>query len=78
MTTQLPGVPDRAEVDATCKVIDDHCQSIYTWRYERTRPQLVSLYNKAAQSQWASVTDLDWSTTSTPSPWSTTTPPACG
>ena len=59
MTTQLPG---RSEIDATCKVIDDHCQSIYTWQYDRTRPQLVSLYNKAAQSQWASVTDLDWST----------------
>ncbi len=62
MTIQPPDVPDRAEVDATCKVIDDHCRSIYTWRYERTRPQLVSLYNKAARSQWASVTDLDWST----------------
>ena len=59
MTTQLPG---RTEIDATCRVIDDHCQSIYTWQYERTRPQLVTLYNKAAQSQWASVTDLDWST----------------
>lgn len=59
MTTALP---DRAEIDATCKVIDDHCQSIYTWQYERTRPQLVTLYNKAAQSQWASVTDLDWTT----------------
>ena len=55
-------LPDRAEIDATCKVIDDHAQSIYTWQYERTRPQLVTLYNKAAQSQWVSVTDLDWST----------------
>jgi len=59
MTTALPG---RDEMGAACKVIDDHCQSIYTWQYERTRPQLVTLYNKAAQSQWASVTDLDWST----------------
>jgi len=59
MDTQLP---DRAEVDATCKVIDDHCQSIYTWQYERTRPQLVTLYNKATHSQWSGVTDLDWST----------------
>ncbi len=58
MTT---AVPDRPEIDATCKVIEDNCQSIYTWQYERTRPQLVTLYNKAAQSQWASVTDLDWS-----------------
>ena len=59
MTNALPA---REEMDATFKVIDDHCQSIYTWQYERTRPQLVTLYNKAAQSQWASVTDLDWST----------------
>jgi hypothetical protein len=59
MTTQLPS---RAEMDATFKVIDDNCQSIYTWQYDRTRPQLVTLYNKAAQSQWASVTDLEWST----------------
>src|SRR5665213_3023917 len=59
MTTQLP---DRDEIDATFKLIDDHSQSIYTWQYDRTRPQLVTLYNKAAQSQWVSVTDLDWST----------------
>jgi hypothetical protein len=59
MTTQLP---NRTQIDATCKVIDDHAQSIYTWQYDRTRPQLVTLYNKAAQSQWVSVTDLDWST----------------
>jgi hypothetical protein len=58
MTTALP---DRSEIDATCKVIEDNCQTIYTWQYERTRPQLVTLYNRAAQSQWASVTDLDWS-----------------
>ncbi|HVC67744.1 MAG TPA: ferritin-like domain-containing protein [Acidimicrobiales bacterium] len=59
MTTALPA---REEIGATCKLIDDHCQSIYTWQYERSRPQLVTLYNKAAESQWASVTDLDWST----------------
>jgi len=59
MTTQLP---ERAEMDATFKLIDDHSQSIYTWQYERTRPQLVTLYDKAARSQWVSVTDLDWST----------------
>jgi hypothetical protein len=58
MTTPLP---DDGEVVATCKLIEDNCQSIYTWQYERSRPQLVALYNKAAQSQWASVTDLDWS-----------------
>ena len=54
--------PARSEVDAVCKVIEDHCQSIYTWDYQHARPQLVTLYNRAAQSQWASVTDLDWAT----------------
>jgi hypothetical protein len=55
-------LPSQSEQDATFKVIEDHCERIYTWDYERSRPQLVTLYNKAAQSQWASVTDLDWST----------------
>ena len=58
MTTRLP---DRVDVDAACKLIDDNCQSIYTWRYERDRPQLVTLYEKAAHSQWVGSTDLDWS-----------------
>ena len=59
MTADLPGGDELA---ATFKVIEDHCDRIYTWDYERSRPQLVTLYNKAAASQWASVTDLDWST----------------
>ena len=58
MTTQLP---DRAEIDATCKMIEDNCPSIYTWQYQRTRPQLVTLYDKAAHSQWVGATDLDLS-----------------
>jgi hypothetical protein len=61
-TTELPELPDRETLDDAFKVIEDHCDRIYTWNYERSRPQLVTLYNKAAQSQWASVTDLDWST----------------
>jgi hypothetical protein len=55
-------LPSPNELDGTFKIIEDHCDRIYTWNYERSRPQLVTLYNKAAQSQWASVTDLDWST----------------
>jgi hypothetical protein len=55
-------LPDSSELVGTFKIIEDHCDRIYTWDYERSRPQLVTLYNKAAQSQWASVTDLDWST----------------
>jgi hypothetical protein len=57
MTTQLP---DSVEVDASIKLITDNAQSIFLWNYERSRDQLVTLYNKAMNSQWNSVTDLDW------------------
>jgi hypothetical protein len=57
-----PELPDEQELYGAFKIIEDNCDRIYTWNYERSRPQLVTLYNKAAQSQWASVTDLDWST----------------
>jgi hypothetical protein len=58
----VANLPSQSELDGAFKIIEDHCDRIYTWNYERSRPQLVTLYNKAAQSQWASVTDLDWST----------------
>ena len=58
-TTELPG---SAEIDATIRLVEDHAQRIYTWKYERERPQLVTLYNKAMASQWNSVTELDWDT----------------
>src|ERR1019366_4268208 len=58
MTTQLP---DSVEVDASIKLITDNAQRIFLWNYERSRDQLVTLYNKAMNSQWSSVTDLDWS-----------------
>ena len=58
-TTELP---DSAEVDASIKLITDNAQRIFLWDYERSRDQLVTLYNKAMSSQWSSVTDLDWST----------------
>jgi hypothetical protein len=48
-------------VRASVKVVEDHAERIYTWNYERSRPQLVTLYNKAMASQWNSMTDLDWS-----------------
>jgi hypothetical protein len=44
------------------RVVHDHADRLFSWRYERERAQLVTLYNKAAASQWNSVTDLDWST----------------
>ncbi len=59
--TQLPPLPEQAEVDATIKVITDNADRLFLWTYERDREQLVTLYNKAMASQWSSVTDLDWS-----------------
>ena len=59
MTMQLP---DSVEVDASIKLITDNARRIFLWNYDRSREQLVTLYNKAMSSQWSSVTDLDWST----------------
>jgi len=50
------------ETDATFKLVHDHADRIYLWDYERSRTQLVTLYNKAMGSQWNSLTDLDWNT----------------
>jgi hypothetical protein len=58
----LPGLPGSAEVDETIKVVHDHADRIFLWNYDRSRDQLVTLYNKAMGSQWNSVTELDWST----------------
>jgi len=61
-TTDIPPLPDSDEVDATIKLITDNAQRVFLWDYDRSRDQLVTLYNKAMASQWNSVTDLDWST----------------
>ena len=60
--TDIPAVPDAAEVDATIKHVVDNAQRVFLWNYDRSRDQLVTLYNKAMSSQWNSVTDLDWAT----------------
>jgi hypothetical protein len=60
--TETPGLPSRAEQDAAIKLITDNAQRVFLWDYDRSRDQLVTLYNKAMASQWSSVTDLDWST----------------
>lgn len=53
-------LPDQNEVDESIRLITDNATRIMTWKYDRERPQLVTLYNKAMASQWNSVTDLDW------------------
>ncbi|QGG95039.1 ferritin-like domain-containing protein [Actinomarinicola tropica] len=55
-------LPSDAEMQAAFKLIEDNAQRIFTWKYDREREQLVTLYNKAMASQWNSVTELDWST----------------
>jgi hypothetical protein len=59
--TTIDGAPaesqDRGE---PVRVVQDRAERLFSWRYDRERPQLVTLYNKAAASQWNSVTDLDW------------------
>ncbi|MCU1427712.1 MAG: hypothetical protein JWL83_1712 [Actinomycetia bacterium] len=42
--------------------VTSNIDSVFTWDYERARPALVKLYEKAKTSQWNVSTDLDWST----------------
>ncbi|HUW03518.1 MAG TPA: ferritin-like domain-containing protein [Acidimicrobiales bacterium] len=41
--------------------VTDNADALFTWDYERSRPPLVKLYEKAKTSQWNAETDLDWS-----------------
>ena len=61
-STPQPGHGISDEEADSVRVVRDEADRIFSWRYERERPKLVTLYNKAAASQWNSVTDLDWST----------------
>ncbi|MGH9235325.1 MAG: ferritin-like domain-containing protein [Acidimicrobiales bacterium] len=61
-TEPAPDLPSQPEVDATIKIVHDHADRIFLWNYDRSRDQLVTLYNKAMGSQWNSVTELDWDT----------------
>ena len=49
------------DVDAVSHVVKDNADAIFTWDYERARPALGKLYEKAKTSQWNAATDLDWS-----------------
>ena len=60
--TVVPTLPGTQQVNDTIKLVTDHAQRVFQWNYDRERPQLVTLYNKAMASQWNSVTELDWST----------------
>jgi hypothetical protein len=49
------------DVDAIVHAVNANPDAIFTWDYERSRPALVKLYEKAKTSQWNASTDLDWS-----------------
>src|SRR3954452_8663295 len=50
------------EVDAVVHAVTSSPDAIFTWDYERSRPALVKLYEKAKTSQWNGETDLPWDT----------------
>ena len=50
------------DVDAVAHAVGSQFDTLFTWDYGRTRPQLAKLYEKAKTSQWNGSTDLDWST----------------
>jgi P-aminobenzoate N-oxygenase AurF len=44
------------------ETVKAHVDTTFTWDYDRSRPALGKLYEKAKTSQWNVTTDLDWST----------------
>ncbi len=57
---ELAGI-SRDEADAAIHAVAAEVPTTFTWDYERSRPGLSRLYEKAKGSQWNSTTDLDWS-----------------
>ncbi len=49
------------DVGAKSHAVGANLDAVFTWDYERSRPALVKLYEKAKTSQWNVTTDLDWS-----------------
>ena len=49
------------DIDEISRAVDLNQEALYTWDYERSRPALSRLYEKAKTSQWNGATDLDWS-----------------
>ena len=51
-----------SETDAVIHAVSSNPDAIFSWDYERSRPALVKLYEKAKTSQWNGETDLPWDT----------------
>lgn len=55
----------RFELDAAVQAVQEvdlSADALFTWDYERVRPGLSKLYEKAKHSQWDGATDLPWET----------------
>jgi hypothetical protein len=52
---------ERTSPDEREHAVSVHGEARFTWDYERTRPQLSKLYEKAKKSQW-NANDLAWDT----------------
>ena len=50
-----------SDVEEIQHTVRAHADALFTWDYERSKPALVKLYEKAKTSQWNAETDLDWS-----------------
>src|SRR5438105_5485311 len=50
------------DVDEITHAVKDNADALFTWDYERTRPALGKLYEKAKKAQWNAQTDLPWDT----------------
>jgi hypothetical protein len=50
------------DVDEVTHAVEDNAEALFTWDYERTRPALGKLYEKAKKAQWNAQTDLPWET----------------
>ena len=50
-----------SDVDEVAHTVRSEADALFTWDYERSRPALIKLYEKAKTSQWNAETDLDWS-----------------
>jgi hypothetical protein len=55
-------VIERRDLDEVIHELELNSHVLMTWDYERSRTQLVKLYEKAKTSQWNSTTDLPWET----------------
>ena len=57
----LAAYDDKGWADDIGRTVELNADAWFTWDYERSRPALSKLYEKAKTSQWNGTTDLDWS-----------------